>query len=99
MKHFHTLRKVRGSKGPTTTFQCNHPECSWRQPANMIEGKKFQCNFCEHTYIFKPEMKRIRFPHCPYCTTSGQSRKKTETVELSDDILKDMGMGESRSGE
>jgi hypothetical protein len=90
IRHIHTLRKIRAKKGVATTFQCNNPDCTWKSPANLIEGKRFLCNFCNEEYLFTAAMKRMKFPHCKACT----SGKKKTASELSDDIMKDLGLEE-----
>lgn len=91
LRHTHTLRKVRGTKGETLTFMCNDPKCSWKSPVRLIEGKEFKCPYCVKTFIYTPSMKSMRFPHCLDCTT-GKKSKEQEPIEVKnqDDVLHDL---------
>ncbi len=81
INHIHSLRKVRKTSGDSTLFICNHPKCTWKQPALLIEGKEFKCNFCSNTFIYGPQMKKMRFPHCKDCTSAGPTEKSTYEKE------------------
>jgi hypothetical protein len=98
LKHTHTLRKVRKTNGQKAIFQCNHPDCSWRSSALFIEGKRFQCNYCSNTFIYKPSMSRTRFPHCADCKSGRpssikESLLKKENLEKAQELLIDRIIG------
>lgn len=74
LKHTHVLRKIRGTTGDNLSFMCNDPKCTWKQPADLLDGKQFKCPYCNQPYLLTRRLMRLRFPHCKLCT-KGQPRE------------------------
>lgn len=74
-QHLHIYERIRGKGGMTTKYRCIDPDCTHREFANLIEGKRARCSICKVNEIIinRDDLKRKHF-RCVDCSNTAAAR-------------------------